>query len=87
MKVLKKAMALFLAMLMVLAVAPAAFAEEAEVVVPDVETPEDTAETVNPFAFIGMFFETLAGILRNVVAFLENMFSGGSGNDALEQLK
>lgn len=91
MKVLKKAMALFLAMLMVLAVAPAAFAEEAveeEIVVPDVEAPEDAAtETVNPFAFIGMFFESLANILRSVVTFLENMFSGASGNDALEQLK
>lgn len=86
MKVLKKVTALFLAMLMILAVAPSAFADE--VIEPDVEISEDAAtESVNPFAFIGMFFETLAGILRNVVDFLENMFSGTSGNDALEQLK
>ena len=86
MKVLKKVTALFLAMLMILAVAPSAFADE--VIEPDVEISEDAAtESVNPFSFIGMFFETLAGILRNVVDFLENMFSGTSGNDALEQLK
>lgn len=87
MKVLKKAMALFLAMLMVLAVAPSAFAEEAEVVVPDADVSEDAAEEVNPFAFIGMFFESIASILRSVVQFLENMFSGSAGNDALENLK
>lgn len=86
MKVLKKVTALFLALLMVLSVAPSAFAEE--VIEPDVEISEDVAtESVNPFAFIGSFFETIAGILRTVVDFLENMFSGTLGNDALEQIK
>lgn len=87
MKNLKKAMALFLAMLMVLAVAPVSvFAEEADIVAPDADVSEDTnAETLNPFALIGKFFEMIGETLRLVIEFLENMFTG-TGNDALEQL-
>lgn len=87
MKNLKKAMALFLAMLMILAVSPvSAFADEADVL-PDADLSEDTnTETLNPFALIGKFFENIGNILRLVVQFLENMFSG-TGNDALEQIK
>ena len=44
------------------------------------------ATELNPFAFIGKFFESIGNILRLVVQFLENMFSG-TGNDALEQIK
>lgn len=150
MKIFKKAMALFLAMLMILAVAPvSAFADEANDTkitvtfdanggtcetdaliysigaefgyLPACEAREgyeflgwytedgelisetalvafneDTtlyahwedlnATELNPFAFIGKFFEAIGNILRLVVQFLENMFSG-TGNDALEQIK
>lgn len=44
------------------------------------------AVSLNPFALIGSFFETIGNMLKLVVEFLSNMFSG-TGNDALEQLK
>lgn len=85
MKALKKAMALFLAMLMILAVTPVSvFAEEADV--PAADAPiDESEEALNPFSLIGKFFETIGNVIRLVVEFLENMFSG-TGNDALEQL-
>lgn len=91
MKKLTKAIALFLSMLMILAVAPVSvFAEEEAVVEPDVnvetEAEEDAeAETLNPFSLIGKFFESIGETLRIVVEFLMNMFSG-TGNDALDQM-
>lgn len=90
MKKFTKAIALFLSMLMILAVAPVSvFAEEA-VVAPEadaeVEVEEDAdAETLNPFSLIGKFFESIGETLRIVVEFLMNMFSG-TGNDALDQM-
>ncbi|MBO5934541.1 MAG: hypothetical protein J6Q94_03535 [Clostridia bacterium] len=92
MKKFTKAIALFLSMLMILAVAPVSvFAEEA-VVAPEadaeveVEAEEDAgAETLNPFSLIGKFFESIGETLRIVVEFLMNMFSG-TGNDALDQM-
>lgn len=85
---MKKAIAMLLAMLMILAVAPvSAFAEEADVIVENEEIDADAStETLNGFSLIGGFFETIANVLRLVVQFLENMFSG-TGNDALEQMK
>ena len=91
MKNIKKAIALLLSMLMILAVAPVSvFAEEEAVVEPDVnvetEAEEDAeAETLNPFSLIGKFFESIGETLRIVVEFLMNMFSG-TGNDALDQM-
>lgn len=90
MKKIKKAIALLLSMLMILAVAPVAvFAQEADVVVENdaVDTEADaSAEELNGFTLIGGFFEAIANVLRLVVQFLENMFAG-TGNDALEQMK
>lgn len=40
----------------------------------------------SPFAVIGRFFERIGELMRNVFAFLENLFTG-SGNDDLEDLK
>lgn len=87
MKKFTKAIALFLSILMILAVAPVSvFAEEDVVVTPDAEITEDeSAEAVNPFALIGKFFESIGETLRIVVEFLMNMFSG-TGNDALDQM-
>lgn len=87
MKNFRKTIALFLSMLMILAVAPiSAFAEEA-VVTPDAEAGEDAnTETLNPFALIGKFFEAIGETLRIVIEFLQNMFAG-TGNDALDQMK
>ena len=89
MKKMKKAIALLLSMLMILAVAPVSvFAEDAGVVVEeDVLDTDASADGLNGFTLIGGFFEALANVLRLVVEFLGNMFSGTSGNDALEQLK
>ena len=91
MKNVKKAIALLLSMLMILAVAPVSvFAEDAGVVVEEdvLDTDADaSADGLNGFTLIGGFFEALANVLRLVVEFLGNMFSGTSGNDALEQLK
>lgn len=90
MKKMKKAIALLLSMLMILAVAPVSvFAEDAGVVEEDVlDTDADaSAGGLNGFTLIGSFFETIGNVLRLVVEFLSNMFSGTSGNDALEQLK
>lgn len=90
MKKIKKAIALLLSMLMILAVAPVAvFAQEADVVVENdaVDTEADASEEeLNGFTLIGGFFEAIANVLRLVVQFLENMFAG-TGNDALEQMK
>lgn len=88
MKKFRKAIALFLSMLMILAVAPvSAFAEEADIVAPDADLSEDTeTETLNPFSLIGKFFEMIGETLRIVIEFLQNMFTG-SGNDALDQIK
>ena len=90
MKNIKKAIALLLSMLMILAVAPVSvFAEDAGVVVEEdvLDTDADaSASELNGFTLIGGFFETLANMLRLVVQFLENMFAG-TGNDALEQMK
>lgn len=87
MKNFRKAIALFLSMLMILAVAPiSVFAEEAAVT-PDAESGEDTnTEALNPFSLIGKFFEMFGETLRIVLEFLQNMFTG-TGNDALDQLK
>ena len=88
MTVLKKVTALFLAMLMILAVAPITVFAETEVadVETEVEVEEDAAaETINPFSLIGKFFESIGETLRIVVEFLMNMFSG-TGNDALDQM-
>lgn len=89
MKIFKKAMALFLAMLMILAVSPvSAFAEEAEEIVPDAGTNEETnTETLNPFSLFGQFFENIGKLLRLVIQFLNSLFTGTGGDDALEQLK
>ena len=90
MKKFTKAIALFLSILMILAVAPVSvFAEEAVVdadVNVETEAEEDAeAETLNPFSLIGKFFESIGETLRIVVEFLMNMFSG-TGNDALDQM-
>ena len=90
MKNIKKAIALLLSMLMILAVAPVSvFAEDAGVVVEEdvLDTDADaSASELNGFTLIGGFFEAIANVLRLVVQFLENMFAG-TGNDALEQMK
>ena len=84
---MKKAIALLLAMLMILAVAPvSAFAEEADVIVVENDEIDTEAGSLNGFTLIGSFFESIANVIRLVVQFLENMFSG-TGNDALEQIK
>lgn len=87
MKKFRKAIALFLSMLMILAASPVSvFAEEADIV-PDADLSEDTeTETLNPFSLIGKFFEMIGETLRIVIEFLQNMFTG-SGNDALDQIK
>ena len=77
MKNIKKAIALLLSILMILAVAPVSvFAEDAGVVVEEdvLDTDADaSASELNGFTLIGGFFETLANMLRLVVQFLENM--------------
>lgn len=86
MKNFRKAIALFLSMLMILAVAPiSVFAEEAAVT-PDTEAEENTSTaTINPFDLIGKFFESIGETLRIVMEFLQNMFMG-TGNDALDEM-
>ena len=84
MKIAKKALALFLSMLLAFSITTVAFAEE-EVVEPEIEN--DIAEdTLNPFSLIGGFFEKIGELMRIVFEFLENMFTG-NGNNALEELK
>ena len=87
MKKFTKAIALFLSILMILAVAPVSvFAEEEAVVTPDAEVTEgESTEAISPFALIGKFFESIGETLRIVVEFLMNMFSG-TGDDALDQM-
>lgn len=83
MKIAKKALALFLSMLLAFSVATVAFAEEAAA--PEVSD-ETTEETLNPFSLFGGFFEKIGELMRIVFEFLENMFTG-NGNNALEELK
>lgn len=82
MKKFKKLISLVLAVLMMLAVMPVAFAEEET-------TAADTTESDSFGAgdLFGGFFIKIGELLNTIFAFLSNLFSGTNGNDALDAIK
>lgn len=79
MKKLKKLLALALAVIMMLSVAPAVFAEDAT------EPTDDTGLTIGDI--FGGFFIKLGELLNTIFEFLSNLFSGSNGNGALDAIK
>lgn len=89
MKKMKKVLALMLAVLMMLSITPAVFAEDAAteeettVVVEDAGN-EDSGLTAGDL--FGGFFIKIGELLNTVFQFLANLFSGTSGTSQLERL-
>lgn len=85
MKTLKKLLALFLAVLMILSASSvAAFAED-ENPAEDPAPSESEEVDTNPFAIFGRFFERIANLMNIVFRFLETLLTG-NGDKALGDL-